>query len=276
MAPRLITRRGLMGAFACCGAGALAVDAALVEPRWLEITRRDVPVPDLPASLDGFTIAQLSDLHLTELGSLEEEVLAQLRRSDVGLVVISGDAVETATALPSLEALVAELDQIPGADVVATMGNWEHWGDIPFDVMAGAYRRAGGLLLGNEGKLVGSGVLVVGTDDHCVGLDDLGAAVEASPRGGVVRLLATHAPGHLDDPPPGAPKFDLCLAGHTHGGQIRPGFTMWTPPGSGRFVAGAYDTPAGLAYVSRGIGTSVLAVRLGSRPELPLFRLVRG
>jgi len=47
------------------------------------------------------------------------------------------------------------------------------------------------------------------------------------------------------------------------------------PPGSGRFVAGWYSTPVGRMYVSRGIGLSVLPVRLMCRPELAFFRLAR-
>ena len=70
----------------------------------------------------------------------------------------------------------------------------------------------------------------------------------------------------------------LNLAGHTHGGQVRfgAGLVPFVPPGSGRFVSGWYDTPAGRAYVSRGTGTSILPVRFTCRPELPVFRLRQG
>lgn len=253
-----------------------AGDALVVEPRWLSITERDVPVDGLPTSLEGLKIAQLSDLHLSAIGSIEEDVVAAIRSLGVHLVAFTGDAVESASNLSSLEALVSAALAAGASEVVGTMGNWEHWGHIPFADVANAYARAGGTLLGNESRMLKSGIAAVATDDYCVGRADLGAAMKRVNRSAPATVLLTHAPGVLDQPPKDAPRFDLALAGHTHGGQVRPGFTLWTPPGSGRFVAGAYDTPCGPAYVSRGIGTSVLAVRFGCRPELPIFRMTRG
>jgi predicted MPP superfamily phosphohydrolase len=72
-------------------------------------------------------------------------------------------------------------------------------------------------------------------------------------------------------------RSSLCLAGHTHGGQIRAGsLAPFVPPGSGRFVAGWYETEMGPLYVSRGTGTSIVPARFCCRPELPVFELVRG
>jgi hypothetical protein len=270
-----VGRRRVIAAFACCGAAAVGVDALLIEPRLLEVTRRDVPVSGLPSGLEGLTIAHLTDLHLSSIGTVEEKLLAAVRKHDVNVIAITGDAVESALALPVLAELTAELGRAGGAEIVATMGNWEHWGDVPFETLAATYARSNAKLLGNQGMVLSAGIVTVGTDDHCSGFDDLAAALRATPETVAPRILLTHAPGHIDAPPAGVPPFALCLAGHTHGGQLRPGFTVWTPPGSGRFVAGAYETPAGPAYVSRGIGTSVLAARLLARPELPIFRLVR-
>ncbi|NUO48286.1 MAG: metallophosphoesterase [Polyangiaceae bacterium] len=270
-----ISRRNALAGLACCGLGAAGIHAVAIEPRWLDVSEHDIPVPNLPASLEGFRVAQLSDMHLSSVGGLEEKLLAALRERDVGLVAITGDAIESQAAMVVLGGFVREIAKTTKAEIVATLGNWEHWGGVPFDTLSSTYREVGATLLGNEGKSTTSGIVVVATDDYCVGLADLAESLRTSPSGGAARILLTHAPGHLDRPPAGAPPFHLCLAGHTHGGQVRPGFTLWTPPGSGRFVAGAYETPAGRAYVSRGIGTSVLAARLGSRPELPIFRLVR-
>ena len=62
---------------------------------------------------------------------------------------------------------------------------------------------------------------------------------------------------------------NLILSGHTHGGQIAPGgFPLITPPGSGNYVSGWYCDNGPPMYVSRGIGTSLLPLRLGSPPEL--------
>jgi len=270
-----LTRRNVLRGLACCGVAAVGVDAFVVEPRWLSVTERSVPVPDLPAGLEGTTIAQLSDLHLSRLGSLEEQVVEAVRERQPAYILVSGDAVEKSSALPALTELVAQLRGACRATVFATMGNWEHWGGVPFQALHQAYKDAGATLLGNEGRLVDNAIVLIATDDHCTGGDDLGAALRFTPETGDVRLLLTHAPGIFDRMPAGALPFHLALAGHTHGGQARPGFALWTPPGSGRYVAGAYETSCGPAYVSKGIGTSVLAARFGCRPELPFFRLIR-
>jgi predicted MPP superfamily phosphohydrolase len=70
-------------------------------------------------------------------------------------------------------------------------------------------------------------------------------------------------------------RFDLIVSGHTHGGQLALfGWAPFTPAGSGRFVSGEYVTPLGRLYVTRGLGTSLLPIRLGSRPELVFITVV--
>jgi len=72
-------------------------------------------------------------------------------------------------------------------------------------------------------------------------------------------------------------KFDLVLAGHTHGGQVRlPGIgAPWLPAGSESFESGWFYGQYARMYVTRGIGTSILPVRLFCRPEIALITLRR-
>lgn len=272
--PARLSRRALLRGVAVGGAALVLGDGLGLEPRWLDVTRHDIAVPDLPASLAGFTIAHLSDVHIHGFGGLHEVIVRAVHQAQPQLVVLTGDIADGDAYLPHVERLCAEL----GArerPILATLGNWEHWGDLTLDALAVSYSRVGVRLLGNESLRLEPGICVVGVDDYCSRQADLGAALSAAPTGDL-RLLLTHAPG-LFDHAAGAPRFDLCLAGHTHGGQVTAfGKALVTPPGSGRFVAGAYDTPVGRAYVSRGIGTSDVPVRLACRPELPLLRLVQG
>ncbi len=264
----LSRRRVLLGAAAASGAAAL--DAFVVEPRWLEVTEHDVRIPALPTSLEGFRIAHVTDAHLTTLGMLEERIGSAVRRLDVQVVALTGDLVDSSARLPVLEDWCRLLSRT-GTTLLGTFGNWEHWGQISEEHLRSSYRRVGARLLVNEAAKI-DGVTLFATDDGLSGTvrwDRLEAG------GNVARLLLTHSPEHLDDAPRRT-RFHQVLAGHTHGGQVRAGpFAPVLPPGSGRFVCGAYDTPVGPLWVSRGVGTSILPARFMCRPELPVFRLTR-
>jgi uncharacterized protein len=271
--PKRFSRRDLLRAAGCCAVGIAALDAFAVEPSWMQLSEHDVPIPGLPRGLEGFRIAHVSDLHLRSLGRIHDALLAALEAQNPNLVVLTGDSIEEASALGVLEELCRAI-ATSGREVIATVGNWEHWGEVPMQDLRRAYQRAGAKLLGNESTRLSSGIAVLSSDDFCSGHEDL-SAVLRDPPAGAARLFVTHAPGIFDELPVDAPRFDFGLAGHTHGGQVRAfGAPVWVPPGSGRFRSGMYTTAKGPIYVSRGIGTSVLPVRFTCRPELPVFRLV--
>lgn len=271
--PRLGRRRLLFGAAAAAGGAAL--DAFAVEPAWLSVSQHAVRVPGLPRALDGFKLAQITDAHLRRVGRVEQAIVESVRREQVQLVVLTGDFVDRPAGLGVLAELCSALRGV-GAELVATLGNWEHWaGFLPL-ALAKEYERLGARLLVDEAVVV-RGVVVAGTDDGYAGAprwDRTLSSLDTLSRAGTPRLLLTHSPAMFDRVPPEAPRFDLALAGHTHGGQLRVGsFAPLVPPGSGRYVDGFYDTPVGRAYVSRGTGTSIIDARFLCRPELPVFKL---
>lgn len=271
-APRRLGRRALLAG----SLGAVSAYALGIEPAWLDVGTHDIAVPGLSRALAGYRIAQLTDLHLTRLGRLHDAVLSALRAQAPQLVVITGDAIDDAVRLPVLAELCREIAAAARCPLLATLGNWEHWGGVGREALDQAYARAGARLLGDESMLLDAGLVVIATDDACSGHAQPEIALRAVPRA-EARLFLSHAPGLFDDLPLRAPRFHLGLAGHTHGGQITAlGKAVWVPPGSGRFTAGLYATAKGPLYVSRGLGTSVIPARLAARPELPVFRLVQG
>lgn len=247
----------------------------MVEPRWLEVTRHRVPVPALPQALEGFTIAQVTDVHLKSLGAMHEALVDHVREADCQLAVISGDMIDNPGSLPSVRELCS---QIAGSAprVIAALGNWEHWSKVPLDDIDRLYAGCGVELVVDD--VVTHEVAVGVTDDGATMRADFEKTLAASPRGTPASILVTHAPGPISSLSPPPKPYDLVLSGHTHGGQVQLlDMPLLTPPGSGDFVAGWYDdTPLGPTYVCRGIGMSILDVRFMCRPELAIFELTRG
>ncbi len=268
------TRRRMLG---CCaiGAAGIALDAFIVEPRWLDVARYDVHVRDLAHANEGFRVAHLSDLHLGSVGGIHHRIASELRTFAPQLTFLTGDTIESVAALPALDELTALIAQATKTAVVAIAGNWEHWGHVPRESLTTSYKRAGARFLSNESRLV-DGMQVIAIDDFCSGNADAMRAVGGRAEGTSPRLVVTHAPGLFDALPPEFPDYALALAGHTHGGQVcAAGVPVWTPPGSGSFVDGRYEPARGPLIVSRGIGMSVFGARLTCRPEMSLITLYR-
>lgn len=247
--------------------------AFYIEPTWLEITTHRIGTPPEQT----IKVAQLSDLHLQKVGRYETHVIATVRQLNPDLIVLSGDVIDKPDKLPVVEEF---LSQLSGKRIVATLGNWEYWSKVDLARLRAIYQRHGVTLLVNEEETM----TLKGRSFRIFGLDDFTAG---TPRLSLLRpleknetsILIEHSPGffsnsHMVRNATNPPKFNLCLSGHTHAGQVRFfGIPLWTPPGSGEFTAGMYETRYCPMYVVRGIGTSLLPVRFGARPELAVFEL---
>jgi predicted MPP superfamily phosphohydrolase len=224
-----------------------------------------------------FRVVQLSDLHLQHFDKTEQDIVAQVLALKPDLVVLSGDVIDRADALPVLQSFLQALDGLP---VVAVPGNWEHWSGVDFKALATvlADRPAGRFLLNQRQTYLARDrkVHVIGLDDFTAGQPDAQMLTAAGSND--VHILVQHSPGFFGADEVtrrmGAQRFTLCLSGHTHGGQVTlGGWAPFRPVGSGRFVAGFYDVPGCRLYVSKGLGTSVLPVRWGPKAEVAVFDL---
>lgn len=202
-------------------------------------------------------------------------ILREIRARDVSLVVLTGDVIDAVKYLPVTLEFCQHL-QGNERTVLATLGNWEHWGQFPLEFLRQKYLDLKVNLLVNQSVLVDSAIFVAGTDDWTGGNVSIRDALRDRANS-PISLFLTHSPELLDRLPVSIGKFDLALAGHTHGGQGRLGAVApFRPPGSGRFISGWYDVPIARLYVSRGTGTSVIPARFACRPELPIFTLRQG
>ncbi len=277
MPPSLSRRRFLALSAGALGAAALS-DGFLIEPNAIEVTRHDVPVPGLPPELDGFTIACVTDVHLHDgIHRPARATIERLARERPHVVALIGDI---CNYHEDLEHLAVFARQARGTlATVATLGNWEHYAGIDRRTAERTYGPAGVELLFNSTARVRLGnatLTVVGIDDPVLGRPNVVAAARGLD-GREPCIWVVHAPGYVDGVPRERfPRPAAILAGHTHGGQIRlPFYTPYTPPGSGRFVAGWYNDTLAPLYVSRGIGEVAIPARLFCPPELPIFKLKR-
>jgi len=256
---------------ACIGLALLGY-AFVVEPNWLEVNIQEVKAT---AAVGRIRVAQISDLHLQGFGRREATIIEQLQSIKPDLIIFSGDVIDRADALPALDGFLSAIGSTPK---VAVLGNWEYWGDVDLGALRQLYEEKHGMkLLVNQVasyQVGGRNLDVVGMDDFTAGMPDQKLLDRRPSRS--TAILIEHSPGFFEETSvvnlPG--KFDLCLSGHTHGGQITFfGKPVWTPRGSGAFYSAFYQTTHCPLYVSRGLGTSVLPARFGARPEVAVFDL---
>jgi uncharacterized protein len=255
----------------CLVAGAVplaaTIDGLAITPRRLVASHHTF---GHSASSDRLRIVQVSDLHVHGIGTLERQLLEQLHDAQADLIVITGDSIDRANSLPLLDTLLAEFPTAPRR--LAIMGNWEYKSGAGLRSMERTYERHGIELLVNRSVTLehrGRTIRVTGLDDIMGGRPDAVAALQDA-RPVDQHLVLAHCPITRDSlqMPSGHP-VSLVLSGHTHGGQVAPfGIATHVPPGSGQYVAGWYCDGGPPMYVSRGIGTSLLPIRIGATPEL--------
>jgi predicted MPP superfamily phosphohydrolase len=263
-------------------AGATALAAAALPVAEARATDRvseslyDVRVRGLPARLAGVRIAQVSDLHLyAGVHPAAAHALEVLDRVRPDLIVLTGDQWDRVAGARTFPAWLRQLPA--GVPVVGVLGNHEYSAGFSAAQAERIHRAANAQLLVNEGTTVtvrGERLFVVGLVDYRNGHADISRVLRDAPAG-VPQLWLQHEPEQMDATPwPRGTSAALVLGGHTHGGQIRvPGAPVIRPRGSGRYLSGWYDSPVGLYYVSRGVGTSSLRLRMWCPAEVPVFTL---
>jgi predicted MPP superfamily phosphohydrolase len=270
---------------ALAGVGAAAVGSYTwgVEPFWLDVVRRDLPVAALPPALEGARLAHLSDLHVGPRVR-DDYLVAVLRRTAAlrpDFVAVTGDLITHRASRGEAEyaQLRAVLAHLPRGRLgtVAVLGNHDYgaaWRELPVAARVQAeLERAGAHVLRNDA------VAVAGLD--FVGVEDLwslraDAARAFARRSANAALALCHNPDGADELAWGDYRGWI-LAGHTHGGQCKPPFLPppLLPVRNRRYSAGEVDAPGGRTlYISRGVGY-YLHVRFNVRPEVTLFTLRR-
>lgn len=244
--------------------------------RWWFYTKRvEIPIAGLDPHLDGYTLAQLSDLHIGTFTPLwwAKRWSRVTNALGVDAVVITGDMVTSGTSFHrDIASFVGELRAKDG--VFVSMGNHDYFGEG--EPLVSLLREQGAKVLRNEGVVLergGGKLYLAGIDDTWTKRADMNAALERRPSG-VPTVLLAHDPERF--PEAAKNRVELTLAGHTHGGQIAFPFLARHINASKlahHFHLGVYRDGDSVLYVHPGLGTTGPPMRLGVAPAIVVFTL---
>jgi uncharacterized protein len=268
--PMAFSRRALLKGLMAGAAGAAGIGAygVLYERHALSTTATDARVRGLPPALDGLRVGLLTDVHRGNWVSADDvrEAIAQLMRLGPDLIVLGGDYVTWGdrryvdAAAESLQGLSAP------HGVFAVLGNHDDDHDMP-----AALRRRGIQVLRDARTrltLRGEGLELAGIRFWTRRANDIAAVVRGA---SAPVILLAHDPRRIVEA--AALRIPLVLSGHTHGGQV-------VLPGLGAVAAQKFPIAAGMMhrddttlFVSRGIGTVYVPVRINCPPEVAVVTL---
>ncbi len=260
----------------------LMVSIIYLSNNWIKINFAYIELDNLPESMDGFRIVLLSDLHDSEFGKNQKNLIEIVHQQSPDIIVFVGDLVEDQRSdIDGAMNLMNELSQI--APVYFVEGNHDLLRDVK-DAECGLaekLRQNGVTYLFNTWTTVernGSSFNLVGIGDLFCGRARLEQATRGLPPGRATILLS-HNPKILPEAPDRG--IDLVLAGHNHGGQVRLPFcpALIAPPGEWlpRYDSGLYWERQCPMYLTRGLGYTTMIFDTGfrffNRPEVAVIVL---
>ena len=266
------------GLAAAAAATGVAVDALAIEPHWFQTTHPVIPVKHLPPAWDGVRIAQITDIHVGRLSTLDHarRIVEIANDLNPDIVVLTGDYVSRADAIS--HALVEVLRNLRTKLKFAVLGNHDYWTDAK--AVIASMKTAGIQMLINRHYILdrqNQSLCIAGVDDYWSTApgpnvaDALTAVDEEIPR-----ILLSHNPDYAERLP-AHPRVDLMISGHTHGGQIKLPLLgpLKLPIEHKKYAEGLVSAPRCPVFVSRGLGMVDVPIRFNCRPELPLITLRR-
>jgi predicted MPP superfamily phosphohydrolase len=266
----LLTRAAVVSPAAVVGYG------AFLERHRFRIREIEIPIRGLAADLDGLRLVQLTDIHLSPFFSARdlEYAIGMANETKAHLALMTGDLI-TVRGDP-LEECVGLLKRVKtDAGMIGCLGNHE----ISAGCEAYATDLAGGqgiriLRAENEQVRFGNASINFAGVDYQRRSQPYLVGAERLVAPGMLNILLSHNPDVF--PVAAGMGYDLTIAGHTHGGQVTVEILhqylniarFYTP-----YVYGHYEERGKSIYVSRGLGTVGIPVRVGAPPEVSLIRL---
>lgn len=254
----------------------ILIPFCLYQNKHLVITTYTYESEKLGADLDGYRIVQISDLHNAEFGKENKKLLETIRSCSPDIIIITGDLVDSNhTNVERAVAFVKEAVKI--APVYYVTGNHEYWLEpSENEQMMQGILAAGACDLDDEAVCIEKGdssFMLAGLDDQHLSDETLKNLLQEQKN--ELSIVLAHEPQYLQNyANAGA---DLVLTGHAHGGQIRLPFVGGiVAPDQGflpEYTSGKYNRADTEMIVSRGLGNSIIPVRLFNYPEVVCVEL---
>jgi hypothetical protein len=253
-----ISRRRFILAALLATPCAIAADARWLEPQWVKVNR--LRLTEKPTH----RFVRFSDLHHKGDRAHTQSVVEMINSLSPDFVYFTGDIVEESKFLPeSLELLSGIKSPMYGVP-----GNHDYSSHVSFGDITKCFVSTGGNWLVDEQIKIADGKI------NLIGVAHIGPKhplplVDPNTK----NLLLFHYPAWAEKF--GNQKFDLVLAGHSHGCQVRIPFygPIMTPYGVDEYDLGLFQTKSGPLYVTSGIGWYPIPVRFNCRPEIVLVEI---
>ena len=242
----------------------------------LETTHYTYEAEQLGVDLDGYRIVQISDLHNAKFGKNNQKLVDRIRECAPDMIVLTGDLVDSNhTNVDRAVQFVNEIVKI--CPVYYVTGNHEYWLDTSeYENLMDGVASAGVIILDNQVVEISrwdAKFRLVGLDDKSLADGTLEALLSDEKE---LTVVLAHEPQYFARY--AGTGADLVLSGHAHGGQFRLPFVGGiVAPDQGflpEYTAGEYYMNGTEMIVSRGLGNSVIPVRLFNYPEIVCVDLV--
>lgn len=259
-----------------------------IENNVLSISNYTISFGGLPKSFDGYKIVHLSDLHNKSFGKGQKRLIDVIREASPDMIAITGDLVDRRQYREDISMeLIREAVKI--GPVYYVTGNHEWWSG-KYEELEPKLRAQGVTILDDKSMMIhrrDEWVYIIGVDDAAKTIREykgkkewgvLEESLEIAMRDaqkGPFKILLSHRPEKMDLYE--KIEVDLVLSGHVHGGQWRiPGVGGLLAPGQGffpKYDGGLYGKGRTTMVVSRGLGNSIIPIRLFNRPEIIMITL---
>ncbi|QFF97430.1 metallophosphoesterase [Psychrobacillus glaciei] len=241
----------------------------------IKTTEITVESKKIPKSFNGLRIVQISDLHDATFGENQSKLVKKVQHANPDFIFITGDLIDSnrydlGNSLDVVEQIIsiAPIYYVTGNHEIAT-NDVDHIKSMLLDL--------GVHVLSNNEQIIeksGEHIRIIGIEDPLSGVT-VTDALSKFKKTEDFTLVLSHRPETFQDYVDN--QLDVVFSGHAHGGQFRiPGLGGLVAPGQGlfpKYTAGLYEEKDTKMIVSRGLGNSVIPLRVFNTPELVVITL---